>query len=180
MRNTSFYQKRARLASVASFFLVGDAGFNRNGLKKGILIVEDDPDVRIFLRGILASEGYQVFEAASQGQALNVWKEHIFRIDLLLTDICIPYQTTGVELAKKLRAEKPWLKGNRCLLDDCCTERVTRNLPACLDPFPQLVLCRLGLGAAHARVDIRRDMPPVEREQDRIGFESMKTGIWID
>ena len=110
MRNTSFYQKRARLASVASFFLVGDAGFNRNGLKKGILIVEDDPDVRIFLRGILASEGYQVFEAASQGQALNVWKEHIFRIDLLLTDICIPYQTTGVELAKKLRAEKPWLK----------------------------------------------------------------------
>ncbi len=110
MRNTSFYQNRARLASVTKFFLSGNTGFNRNGLKKGILVVEDDPGVRVFLRGILAAEGYQVFEAASEGQALTIWKEHFLRIDLLLTDICIPYQTTGVELGKKLRAEKPWLK----------------------------------------------------------------------
>ena len=63
-----------------------------------------------FLCGILASEGYQVFEAQNEVQALTLWKAHFFRIDLLLTDICIPYQTTGVDLAKKLRTEKRWLK----------------------------------------------------------------------
>ena len=110
MHDTSFYQNRARLASVSKLFLAGDAGFNRNGLKKGILIVEDDEGVRGFLQAVLTSEGYQVFEADSEGQALNVWKQHFFRIDLLLTDICIPYVTTGVALAKKLQAEKPWLK----------------------------------------------------------------------
>ncbi|MEO6033758.1 MAG: response regulator, partial [Verrucomicrobiota bacterium] len=110
MRNTSFYQNRARMASVTKFFLSGEAGFNRNGLKKGILVVEDDAHLRAFLGGLLTAEGYQVFEAASEGHARAVWREHFLRIDLLFTDICIPYQTTGVELAKKLRMEKPWLK----------------------------------------------------------------------
>jgi CheY-like chemotaxis protein len=110
MHNTSIYLKRARIASVKRFFPEREAGFNRNGFRKGILIVEDDSDVRVFLRSMLMSEGYHVFEADSEGQALNLWKQHFFRIDLLLTDICIPYVTTGVELARKLQAEKPWLK----------------------------------------------------------------------
>ena len=75
-----------------------------------ILIVEDDSGVRDFLKTILASEGYNVFEADSEGQARKIWQQHFSQIDLLFTDLCIPYQTTGVELAKKLRAEKSWLK----------------------------------------------------------------------
>ena len=79
-------------------------------MQKGILIVEDDAAVRILLGAALSAEGYHVYEAECERQALRIWKQNFLRIDLLLTDICIPYKTTGVELAKKLRAEKTWLK----------------------------------------------------------------------
>jgi len=110
MHNTSYFLKRARLASGAKFFPPGEAGFNRNGVQKGILIVEDDSDVRVFLAAVLTAEGYNVYEAECERQALRIWKQNFFRIDLLLTDICIPFRTTGVELAKKLILEKTWLK----------------------------------------------------------------------
>lgn len=66
--------------------------------------------MRIFLRTILDSHGYRVFEADGEAQAGRIWNKHFHQIDLLLTDICIPYLTTGVALAKKLRREKPWLQ----------------------------------------------------------------------
>lgn len=110
MHNTSYFIKRARLASAPRIYPPGEAGFNRNGVQKGILIVEDDVAFRALLRALLCAEGYHVFEAEGEQQALHVWKQNFFRIDLLLTDICIPYKTTGVELARKLRREKTWLK----------------------------------------------------------------------
>ncbi len=72
--------------------------------------MEDHAAVRTFLRGALNSHGYHVFEADGEAQAFKIWHKHFHQIDLLLTDICIPYLTTGVELAKKFRKEKPWLQ----------------------------------------------------------------------
>ena len=86
------------------------AGKNDRNCKYGILIVEDDSVARNLLRTILSGEGYQIFEADCEAQARKIWRQHFQHIDLLLTDICIPYQATGVELANKLRAEKSWLK----------------------------------------------------------------------
>lgn len=110
MNNTSIYSNQAWLGSVLEKFSIQNARPNGQASKKGILVVEDDSGVRKFLRTILASDGYYVFEAESEGQARKIWQQHFSQIDLLFTDICIPYQSTGVDLAKKLREEKSWLK----------------------------------------------------------------------
>ena len=55
-----------------------------------ILLVEDDPDVRMVMRTELETSGYQIWEAADGPEALKVWKTNASQIDLLLTDIVMP------------------------------------------------------------------------------------------
>jgi CheY-like chemotaxis protein len=43
-------------------------------------------------------------------EALNIWQQHHASIDLLLTDLVMPGGMTGLELAERLRSEKPHLK----------------------------------------------------------------------
>ena len=62
------------------------------------------------MRKILLNACYQVLTAESEAQALEIWERFNLQIDLLLTDVMIPHRTTGLELAKKLRATKPELK----------------------------------------------------------------------
>ena len=78
--------------------------------KETILFVEDDPELRTMLSYILVEAGYQVFEASSECQARLIWKHRKHKINLILTDVCIPHRSTGVGLAKKLRRQKPDLK----------------------------------------------------------------------
>lgn len=108
--NTSIYSNQARLSSALGKTSGQRGDQTARTFRKGILIVEDDAGVREFLRTILAADGYHIFEADGEAQALKIWRQHFSQIDLLFTDLCIPYQTTGVKLAKKLRAEKSWLK----------------------------------------------------------------------
>ena len=74
-----------------------------------ILVVEDEDIVRATLTRSLARLGYQVLEAASGQAAVEVWQGHREQIDVLLTDMIMPGGMTGVELAKRLREDKPAL-----------------------------------------------------------------------
>jgi DNA-binding response OmpR family regulator len=65
-----------------------------------LLIVDDDPELRHFLRTELELEGYACTEAATGQQALmQVWDG---RGDLLLLDWTLP-DFSGVELCRRLR-----------------------------------------------------------------------------
>ena len=75
-----------------------------------ILLVEDDAALREVTRELLRKNGYQVFTADSDSQTLQVWERFGHQIDLLLTDMLIPHRATGLDLAKKLKREKPALK----------------------------------------------------------------------
>ena len=75
-----------------------------------ILLVEDDADVRMVMRGVLEASGYQIWEASNGVEALNIWKTNASQIDLLLTDLVMPGGLTGWELADRLREERPGLK----------------------------------------------------------------------
>lgn len=75
-----------------------------------LLLVEDEPDVRAFAVAVLSSLGYRVLQAASGIDALEVWKWHGSRIGLLVTDLVMPDGLGGVELAARLRREKPTLR----------------------------------------------------------------------
>jgi CheY-like chemotaxis protein/two-component sensor histidine kinase len=74
-----------------------------------ILIVEDETSLRALIAGLLRRCGYTVFEAASGPAALAIWNQHQASIHLLLTDVMLPEGMSGVELAKRLLAEKPQL-----------------------------------------------------------------------
>jgi two-component system, cell cycle sensor histidine kinase and response regulator CckA len=74
-----------------------------------ILLVEDDATVRGMASEMLARRGYSVLEAASEAEALGVWRERGASIDLLLTDVIMP-QTSGPQLAAQLLAARPGLK----------------------------------------------------------------------
>lgn len=80
------------------------------GGSETILFVEDEPGVREFAVAVLNSHGYRVLQACSGMDALEVWRRHSSRITLLVTDLVMPDGISGVELAIRLRNEKPSLK----------------------------------------------------------------------
>ncbi len=75
-----------------------------------ILLVEDNDGVRALASRALKGEGYEVIEAASGPEALEIWKEQRDRIEILFTDVVMPGGLDGVALAQQLLASKPALK----------------------------------------------------------------------
>lgn len=78
--------------------------------KKTILLVEDEAAVRELMAHVLQNRGYRVLQAGDSAEALEAWKWHAPRIDLLFTDIVMPGDLSGLELAARFQAEKPGLK----------------------------------------------------------------------
>ena len=74
-----------------------------------ILLVEDEPAVRQLFATALSRAGYTVFEARNGEEAVKVFDQHAETIDLLLTDMRMPYMG-GAELAQQLRDRKQGLK----------------------------------------------------------------------
>ena len=88
--------------------VAADEGQQRAG-HESILLVEDEPAVRQLFATALTRAGYRVYEARNGQEALKVFDEHGDAIDLLLTDMRMPYMGGG-ELAQVLRARRKTLK----------------------------------------------------------------------
>ena len=71
-----------------------------------VLVVEDEPAVRLVAVRALTNLGYRVLEAADGGAALEEFGPRLFEIDLMLTDVLMP-NLGGVELARSFRARRP-------------------------------------------------------------------------
>ena len=69
-----------------------------------ILIVDDDPMIRIALRQALRSEGHKVTEAPDGQAALVLYRER--HPDLIITNIVMP-EKDGLETIKELRRDFP-------------------------------------------------------------------------
>lgn len=74
-----------------------------------ILIVEDEDSVRSFSARALRTTGYEVFEADSGEQALEVLDDEEDRIDLMISDVVMP-EMDGPALLTKVRERLPDLK----------------------------------------------------------------------
>jgi CheY-like chemotaxis protein len=88
------------------------------------LLVDDEPDMRTYVSGILRRGGFQVYEAADGMDALSFLRSVSGAVDLLVTDIRMP-RMTGTELAGVVRNDFPeipivFISGEqpRWLLDD--------------------------------------------------------------
>jgi CheY-like chemotaxis protein len=74
-----------------------------------ILLVEDEPAVRGLFATALTRAGYRVYEARNGEEALQIFDQVGEAIDLLLTDMRMPYMG-GAELAEHLRSRRRTLK----------------------------------------------------------------------
>ena len=74
-----------------------------------VLVAEDQPEVRRLALRILEANGYQLLEASSGPEALELSRRHEGPIDLLVTDVMMPGMT-GRELATRLHEARPNVK----------------------------------------------------------------------
>lgn len=74
-------------------------------MSKHILLIDDDPDQRLALRLPLEATGYQVTEAASTAEALNIIKQ--IKPDLIILDVMMDTATAGFQLALDLHSPDP-------------------------------------------------------------------------
>jgi CheY-like chemotaxis protein len=74
-----------------------------------ILLVEDEPSVRLLAARLLNEEGYKVLEAQTGEQALRMYREYAGTIHLVFTDVVMPGMD-GSALAAHLKSLHPGLK----------------------------------------------------------------------
>jgi CheY-like chemotaxis protein len=78
--------------------------------KPKILVVEDEPSLRLLVKKVLERNGFEVMEASSGVSALELWDKDKPPVDLLLTDMVMPDGMSGRQLAERLKADNPGLK----------------------------------------------------------------------
>jgi len=89
-----------------------------------ILIIDDEPGVRITLKTMLQVEGHEILLAENGTEGMEVIKENIGELDLVITDILMP-DMDGIQIineTKALNANLPVVAisggGNRLDADD--------------------------------------------------------------
>ncbi len=80
------------------------------GGNETILLVEDEKPVRELVSRVLQKYGYKIVQAGNGAEAIQIWNQHKDEIALLFTDLVMPDNMNGRELAEKLKAERPTLK----------------------------------------------------------------------
>lgn len=81
----------------------------RAGVGEAVLVVDDEPSIRMLITEILDDLGYAAIEAADSISGLKVLSSDV-RIDLLITDVGLPGGMNGRQMAETARAKRPGLK----------------------------------------------------------------------
>src|SRR4051794_7671866 len=78
----------------------------------GVLVVDDDEDVRTFLCSVVSALGFRIFPAASGSEAVEVLRGHADEVSIALVDLTMPCLGGGATVTA-LKEVKPEL---RCCL----------------------------------------------------------------
>ena len=79
------------------------------GAGETVLVVDDEPTVRMLVTDALQELGYVAIEAAEGASALQVLQSNA-RVDLLVTDVGLPGGMNGRQVADAARLRRPGLK----------------------------------------------------------------------
>jgi two-component system, cell cycle sensor histidine kinase and response regulator CckA len=74
-----------------------------------VLLVEDEPAVRLLTANVLRTLGYEVIEAADGAEAVEAARNSKRPIDLMITDVIMPH-LGGREAVEQIRATRPELR----------------------------------------------------------------------
>jgi len=80
-----------------------------DGLGETILIIDDEPTVRMLMMDVLEEAGYQTLEAGDGPSGLKILQSNV-RVDLLITDVGLPGGMNGRQVADAARVTRPDLK----------------------------------------------------------------------
>jgi PAS domain S-box-containing protein len=89
----------------------GEAGMGgfENGFGETVLVVDDEPTVRLLMTDLLQDAGYRVLEAPDGPSGLKILQTET-RVDLLLSDVGLPGGMNGRQVADAARVLRPNLK----------------------------------------------------------------------
>jgi CheY-like chemotaxis protein len=93
------------------------------------MLVEDDESVRQLTRTILEQRGYCVLVAESGAVALDLARDRVRPIHLLLTDVVMPGMS-GHELLRRIRQERPDVRFITGYIDEALARLAGPGFPA--------------------------------------------------
>jgi CheY-like chemotaxis protein len=79
------------------------------GAGETVLVVDDEPSVRLLIAEVLEELGYNVLQAENGASGLQILESHR-RLDLLVTDVGLPGGMNGRQLADAALVTRPELK----------------------------------------------------------------------
>jgi signal transduction histidine kinase len=79
------------------------------GAGETVLVIDDEPTIRMLIVEVLREHGYSTIEADSGPSGLRILQSDI-RIDLLITDVGLPGGLNGRQVADAAREKRPALK----------------------------------------------------------------------
>jgi CheY-like chemotaxis protein len=74
-----------------------------------VLVVEDEPMIRMMGAEVLADSGFEVVEAESADEAISILRSGK-SVDVLFTDIRMPGMMNGLELAESVHVRWPIIR----------------------------------------------------------------------
>lgn len=121
-----------------------------------ILVVDDEQDVRVFVREALTLEGYNVVDTGDPLEARRIAESQT--VHLLLTDVVMPIMN-GLELAKRVEAVSPTTKV--LLMSGYATAEVKgAGRPLVAKPFKTADLLKAIRQILDSKSAFRRPTPP--------------------
>lgn len=87
----------------------GDAQIEHVGVGETVLVIDDEPTVRMLIVEVLEEAGYRPLEAADGPSGLKILQSDA-KIDLLITDVGLPGGMNGRQVADAARSTRPGLK----------------------------------------------------------------------
>lgn len=91
---------------------------------KKILVVDDDPDVRLFNSTVVEENGYTPIEATNGEEGLKKLKEE--KPDLVILDVLMPRQS-GIRLYRELKTDKAFKDINVIMLSGIAKKTFLRS-----------------------------------------------------
>src|SRR5690348_2830698 len=70
--------------------------------KGSLLLVEDEPFLLKYMETVLSRDGYEVRTAADAEEGWEQFQQEAARLDAVVTDICMPGDWDGLELARRV------------------------------------------------------------------------------
>jgi len=127
-----------------------------------VLIVEDEPQMRRFLRASLTARGFRLLEAATASQGILLATSH--QPDLVLLDLGLP-DMDGIDLTKRIRewSRTPILVISARGREDDKVQALDAGADDYLTkPFGlNELLARIRVALRHARQSARGEEPPI-------------------